>query len=509
MTQPACDCCLLSATAAKALTAGSIGKLAPTLSQDDPALPFTALDCFDQSLRQSDRLLLDSADRLDLLLPDGQILSQPAGRKGQFVADFAPGAVKQALADLSPLRSLLPLGTGTCQRATLAFLDDDRKTHCRAHLLYLTGSGGKTSVLATLQGLRGYDKALADLRKLVLTCGGTAFDMARLRARLLSGKAAYDAKPRIVIAAKHSAFQAANAIIAAYIPVARANEAGIIADHDTEFLHDYRIALRKIRSVLSLFKGVYPEDQIATLKARFSALMEPTGRLRDLDVYLLEKDEYYNLLPKSLHSGLDLKFDMLAKERKLEKARLARHFRSTPYAQEMTALEQLFAKRHRLKPGPTASLAASDYACALIWKRYRKICGIAAGIGPDTDDAEVHELRIHCKKLRYLMEFFAPLFTGPEFRAVLKSLKGLQDNLGLINDYAVQQVNLQEFVRGVGKWPDGVDVEVAQSVGALVAVLHRRQAEERARTVDSFVRFNSPETQQAFRDLFHARKEKP
>jgi len=68
--------------------------------------------------------------------------------------------------------------------------------------------------------------------------------------------------------------------------IARQNEDGIKADYDTEFLHDYRVSLRKVRSVLSLFKG----ENIA-LKQAFSDIMKGTNQLRDLDVYLLDKQE--------------------------------------------------------------------------------------------------------------------------------------------------------------------------------------------------------------------------
>ncbi len=98
--------------------------------------------------------------------------------------------------------------------------------------------------------------------------------------------------------------------------MARENEAGVIADHDTEFLHDYRVALRKVRSVLSLFKGVYPEEQTADFKRKASELMSPTGRLRDLDVYLLAKDEYFAMVPSSLHEGLEQMFKMFRKDRR-------------------------------------------------------------------------------------------------------------------------------------------------------------------------------------------------
>ena len=77
----------------------------------------TVLDSFDQSLRRSGRLLLETGRSFELLRSDGRVLAQPAVRRGQFIADFQEGPVKQALADISPLRSLLAIGSGDMRRA--------------------------------------------------------------------------------------------------------------------------------------------------------------------------------------------------------------------------------------------------------------------------------------------------------------------------------------------------------------------------------------------------------
>ena len=503
---PARDCYSLPADAMDSVAGGSFGKLTPVLTWDDGTAEFRVLDCFDQSLRHSGRLLLEIGGSFELLLADGRVLSQSANRKGQFITDFQDGPVKYALTDLSPLRSLLPIGSGSLRRGTLALLDDDQKTHCRANLHVLTGDAG--IVLITLRGLRGYDRALTALRKQIETSGGTALDRGGLYADIFPAHIAYNAKPEIAIKPDDTTYDAASDIISTYLPVARANEAGIIADHDSEFLHDYRIALRKIRSVLSLFKKVYGPDQTADLKARFSDLMTPTGRLRDLDVYLLEKQHLYGLLPNTLHSGLDAMFKMFTAERKAAHAKLTDHLRSRHYETEIASLTKLFGKRKKLKSGPAANLAAQDYACTLIWKRYRKICKIGAAIDPEMPDAEVHALRIHCKKLRYLMEFFGPLFPKPAFKSLLRPLKHLQDNLGLFNDYSVQQISLQDFLGNASDKSNGSNLAVAQSVGALTAVLHQRQIAERAKIVESFAQFNGPEIQATFRDLFHVGRDK-
>ena len=501
-------CYYLPTESADRLAERSFGKLTPVLTLEERAAVFRVLDCFDQPLHRSGRLLLETSGSLELLMADGRVLSQPANHNARFVADLQEGPVKQALADVSPLRSLLPIGSGNLRRAVFALLDSDEKTHCRAHLRIMTDTGGEGAVLLTLQGLRGYDRSLAALRGQIEACGGAELSCSGLYAELFPGQVAYNAKPEVIVTPSDTALDAANTIISTYIPVARANEAGIIADLDTEFLHDYRIVLRKIRSVLSLFKGVYAEHQTAALKTKFSEVMEPTGRLRDLDVYLLEKQKFYDLLPKTLHSGLDIMFKLFAEQRTAEFAKLARHLQSKSYKKEISQLGKLFTRPEKLKAGPNADMKAHDYACGLIWKRYSMVRKIAARIDAETDDTEVHALRIQCKKLRYLMEFFHTIFPRAEFKSIVKPLKELQDSLGLFNDYSVQQASLQDFLRKGSDWPNAVSLAVAQSVGALTAVLHHRQIKERAKVIDSFAQFNDPAMQETFEKLFHGREGK-
>jgi CHAD domain-containing protein len=493
--------CCLSNTAMNDLEKADFGKLKTVQTQDAEAVDFTVFDCFDQSLRQSHRLLIETGDTLELFMADGQVLKQVARRAGNFVVDLSDGPVKQALSDLSALRSLLPVGSGELRHETLTLFDDVEKVQCRAQLRFLTTTDGGM-LLVALQGLRGYGKALSQLGKTLESVGAIALGEVDVYTQLFPQHPRYRAKPEIAISPDMAAFDAANDIIAAYIPVARANESGITADHDTAFLHDYRIALRKIRAVLSLFKGIYGSEQTDDLKSRFSALMAVTGRVRDLDVYLLEQQKYYDLLPQSLHAGLDTLFNHLASERAEMLAKLSDHLRSKSYDEEFARLVKLFGSRKKLTRGPNADLSAKAYAGVLIWKRYRKVCEIASAIDADTTDTEVHTLRIHCKKLRYLMEFFAPLFPQEQINSLLKPLKRLQDNLGLFNDYAVQQDSLSILLSQFNEPSHTGVLAMAQSIGALIAILHRRQMEERIRALDSFVKFDSPQTRKMFRKLF-------
>lgn len=473
---------------------------------DRASKPFVLLDCHDQSIRASGRTLLEFGGSLHLLDGQGARWSQRCEGKGRFVQDLPGGPVRDALHRFPKLRALMEITSGLVEEGSLAVLDDLEKTQVRGRATVLSTANGQATIIR-LSRLRGYDKAYLRACDAMLAAGSGRADLSAIVQALEPGEAPYRAKPEIILGRSELSIQVATDIIHTFLKVAQQNENGVVADIDTEFLHDYRVSLRRIRSVISLFKGVFSDDQTATLKKTFSDMMTPTGRVRDLDVHLLEKDIYYSLVPHTLHTGLDAMFGQFQKERMQELARLTRRLRSKAYQSQMAELTALFNTTEGLQPGPNALRGAYDYACALIWKRYRKVCKIARSITPETPDEVVHDLRIDCKKLRYLMEFFAPLFDAKDFKSILKPLKKLQDNLGLFNDYSVQQEALQQFAAQQSSAQGRVDVKIGLAVGGLIAVLDQRQRAERDRVIANFQQFDAPDIYQMFRHLFHRSKE--
>lgn len=417
---------------------------------------------------------------------------------------LAPGAVRDGLTGLSPLRALMEHCTGRAETLSVAVLDDMEKTCLRMQVITLSARSGAATLILT-EPMRGYDRAHQRVVDALLDCEGASRGATGLWPVLLPGVQPYQSKPEVPITANEPAHRVAADLIRSSMFVARQNEAGIIDEIDTEFLHDYRIGLRRIRSVLSLFRDVFPPEETEELQRAFSDLMAPTGRVRDLDVYLLGQPGFFALLPEALHPGLDLLFARMKTERDVAQRALARHLRSARYTARVVALEARLTDSAGLPPGPEGERAALPYAQALIWKRYRKVCKLARRIDADTPDDDVHRLRIHCKKLRYLMEFFGPLFPKKKFRNILKPLKGLQDNLGLFNDYSVQQLELSRYLHPANDVP--VESDMAAAVGALLATLSRLQAGERTRIVASFAAFDSRAVRSVFEELFHQPEE--
>ncbi|MEW2917053.1 CHAD domain-containing protein [Ruegeria sp. ANG10] len=408
--------------------------------------------------------------------------------------------------DFPKLRAFMCIGSGTIKSSTFAVLDNVQKTQVRGRALTLVANHGQVTIL-TVQPMRGYKRAFQKVCSALEDMASGASGAEVVMQGLFADLPAYNAKPDVKLGKQEPSVEVAVDIIRTYLEVARKNEAGIVADIDTEFLHDYRVSLRRVRSVLSLFKGVFSPEQTSALKREFSGLMASTGRVRDLDVYLLEKDIYFNLIPPNLHQGIEAMFAQFEKERNRELAVLTRHLRSSAYGRQMKQLQALFADTKRLESGPNAERKAYDYARALIWKRYRKLCKLARRITPKTPDEAVHELRIDCKKLRYLMEFFAPLFDKSDFKTLIKPLKKMQDNLGLFNDYSVQQEALLNFVSTQSDARNRTSAPLAMAVGGLISVLDQRQKAERDRVIANFGHFDSPEIQNLFRTLFRHKED--
>lgn len=466
----------------------------------------TGLDDFEGCLQSSGQLLLSYQNQLLLFQPNRAVpIQQSAPKDWKFSTDLEEGAVQVALnKSANPIRAFLPGVKNQLKIEQYRLLDDEEKTLARCTLYHLKNSEHQV-IFGLSQGLRGYDSSHQLLIDALSEYGAVRLDSyAPIYHRCGFAGPLYNAKPTVNIEAEAAVIDTTVKLIASSLNIARINEDGVKHDYDTEFLHDYRVNLRKVRSILSLFKGVFSAEENQALKNNFSEIMKQTNRLRDLDVYLLDKDELFQLLPDRMHLGLQQMFDAFATERKQQLRHVIKMLNSKSYHKNIENLCQQFTDSKHFKTGAKAQTASLPFATKLIWKRYSKVCQIARQIDADTPDEEVHELRIQCKKLRYLMEFFSALFPKNLLKGLIRSLKRLQDNLGRFNDFSVQQESLQEFLTTYAKKHRNKNlIAMAESIGALIILLQQKQAKERAQVMQSFARFDSPEIKNQFSEIFH------
>jgi CHAD domain-containing protein len=401
------------------------------------------------------------------------------------------------------LRGLAPVAEGTLRLRQFDLRNEMGKIVCRVEWSSISaGQRGEKALLHScrVMPLLGYENEAARVVEILTQRGaktsGDGFLEVLLRhANNVPQK--YTLRPAFGLDMNTPAREAIGRIVRTILAIAVRNVPGILDDLDTEFLHDYRICLRKIRSVLNLVKGVYPAEGTQRMRNILGDLARQTNRLRDLDVYLLARDEYLAMMPPGLRPALNGMFEDFEAERAREVRRTVSKIRGPANQRLLREIETYFSEGTPHEPSPAADLPVGPLVFRRIYKRYRKIREIATEIGTDTPDESVHQLRIECKKLRYLMEFFTELFPQENGVEMQKMLRRLQNRLGEFNDASVQQKSLLNY------WEKKkVGGEVALGLGGLVSILYHRQQQARGHIEQALDGFCGGSTAAAFKRVF-------
>ncbi len=217
---------------------------------------------------------------------------------------------------------------------------------------------------------------------------------------------------------------------------------------DIEGVHQMRVGLRRMRSALALFRAAIPRRVTRKLAAemRWSALQ--LDRARDLDVYIAD----------------NLSMDAAGKDREKKRLRKVAVQRRKAVYKQVGAFVR--GKRFRaLSKRLTRWLKTRGWRRGLSKKERKALyCNInpfaawvleehrsrvlRAGVKiRKMDDETLHDLRIDCKKLRYASEFFAPLYAD-DMDPFTRSLKQLQDVLGLLHDCMVMEGLQNDLLQG-------------------------------------------------------------
>jgi CHAD domain-containing protein len=223
------------------------------------------------------------------------------------------------------------------------------------------------------------------------------------------------------------------------------NEVGLCADLDPEFLHDFRVAVRRTRALLGRSKEHLDPKVLEEFNREFRWLGQLTGKKRDLDVFLIKLEQLTARRVVEEVEDLGPLIDLLRQRQHQEGKALATFIRSSRYRDLVSNWSKALEREDSFR---AERFRESVYALASprIWKIYRKILRIGAGLSESTEPRLLHELRIDCKKLRYLLEFFRSLYPQPLMGGLISDLKGLQDILGDFNDCHVQYQNLKTYV---------------------------------------------------------------
>ena len=281
--------------------------------------------------------------------------------------------------------------------------------------------------------------------------------------RLADGEAPRPVKARAPrLEAAMTPGEAARKVIGAALFQLQGNEDGVLACEDPEFVHQMRVALRRLRAALRVFRAEVGRKRARRLNGALRSVARTAGIARDWDVFETETLPHLMQHLGEEQEGREAGPQVHARRAEArETLRVA--LRSPAHARVVLSLARWLAGPPAGgEPQPLAVFAARAAA-----RQHRKLARRAEGLDP-FDSPRRHKLRIQAKRLRYALDTFEGLFPPRQARAYLDALSDLQDDLGAANDAHVAAALLDSLV---------LDPEPARRArGHLAAVEHERAA---------------------------------
>ena len=459
-------------------------------------------DTFDWRLYHKGWQLYSEQDKIHLRIGNSDAI-EGAGKPSQipfFASDLISDKIKTHIEPVTQPRALLSLLRLRLKVTNIRIMDNNDKTILRISIESLSSNHRVKQSLLSVQSLRGYQQAAhsfinwlksLNLQKFSAGFFKYACDIKRIT------PSTYSSKLNLRLSHQMTVLTATKIIHEFLFGIMQQNEVGIINDIDTEFLHDFRVAVRRTRSLYTNVKSRIPADIYRRAQNDFRFLGKLTNRMRDIDVYLLKKPLYQSLVPADMHEDLFQFYQELKTERAKELSRLVRALKAKRYSRIKTFWQSYTARRAvDVEVRGDQEDDILSFARMQIAKRSRRVFKLGAEISPDSPDKELHKLRIECKKLRYLLEFYSSLFASEQVGLLIRQLKLLQDNLGDFNDLSIQQDRLRQYVEN-----NRVKHNTILAIGFLVGLLNQRQVHIRGAFSQTFAKFSDPTTQSAITDI--------
>jgi CHAD domain-containing protein len=236
-------------------------------------------------------------------------------------------------------------------------------------------------------------------------------------------------------------------------------------DVDPEGVHQARVATRRLRSDLRTFRPLLDEEWSTALRDELRWLARALGDVRDGDVLLARLRQQATEL--GVDDGAAPVLATLQTSRDGALRALVEELRSDRYAH---LLDRLVEAANTPALGRDAGEPATEAVPVLVRRPWHRLAKRAKALGSVPSDAQLHEVRIHTKRVRYAADAAAPV-VGKQARAFSHAAARLQDVLGDLNDAVVAGAWLEAWAA------ESNDAAGSAAAGALAAA-ERSAADE-------------------------------
>jgi CHAD domain-containing protein len=274
------------------------------------------------------------------------------------------------------------------------------------------------------------------------------------------------------------------------------NTSGSYTGRDTVFMHDYRVSIRKIRSVLKLGNDVLAQDVITKYKKFFSMLGKLTGPVRDIDVFLMQLENYQQDFSETERQRLQALRDYLLLSRSRAQKKYINVLKSSRYRESIEQWRDYLESSAGDLPAENARKAVYKLADELIWNIYLQAIVQGNAIVDNSEAETLHELRKTFKKLRYMMDFFRSIYPAGKMKVLIHALKVIQDNLGKLNDLNVHTDIVKGFIK------QSSDESAIQVCEQMITMFEQQRRNTREKFTELYAGFSSSANQNNFREIF-------
>lgn len=242
------------------------------------------------------------------------------------------------------------------------------------------------------------------------------------------------------------------------------NHYGALHTEDPEYIHQMRVAMRRLRAALRIFSPLLPARFTSVLKDAFTPLMVPLGQVRDLDVLYAEiaAPVLAAMANKQLSKDKPPLASLLSaidQQRQHTRQQAMALLDSPAYGHALlTALQAL---RQQETSAATSAPKLSCFAAKRLRSTSKNVSRHIRSVDYE-NPTSLHDLRIAIKRLRYALDFFSSLTELKNLQPILPQLMHVQETLGQLNDlshagtwlmaYAGEDNSLREAVTLIGNW---------------------------------------------------------
>jgi CHAD domain-containing protein len=426
-----------------------------------------------------------------------------------FFWDLPDGPFQAMLSSVIGVRRLMSQAEAEGYGSLLDVLDNRTKTVARvriesgrARLPVSSSDWQSLPTTITVTPLRGFDDECERLMPVIESRPGVERCPAgadEVMLRTIGAPEPFDgADLRLALAPSIAADGGARQIHLALLGVMAANEPGVRDNLDAEFLHDFRVAVRRTRSLLGQVRQVFSADVVAHFATEFSWLGRLTGPPRDIDVLVLTLRTRPQDLPLEDLAALTA---ALGRAQQQEHARLVEALDSDRYRRLVSDWRAFLQQPAALESmAINATRPLGQVIARRAWTLSRRLARTAKTVDEHTDPPRLHELRILAKKLRYLVDATPASEVAADRDRILGGLKKLQRALGDFNDAEMEARRLLDFGRALGS--DNGSAGALLAVGRLAERARQRGESLRTAVAEELARFCAHDMRTACRRMF-------